>query len=307
LVTRVSVGLPVYNGERYLHEALDSVLAQTHTDLEIVISDNGSDDKTQEICEKYAATDSRIRYVRQPANRGAAFNHNFVMKAATAPYFRMYSYDDRLDPQCIELCAAALDADSGRAVAWSQTIVIDDDGNETSAYRNDIEWDPRSAASRLRSLLGRPVEESLLHMCYPIYGVTRRDALMDTHLLGSNPHADTVLLVELALRGSWVQVPKPLFYNRRHADSSAWNKSAEQIAVWFDPSWSADAFPMPQARLLQGYLRAVLTVRLPLRERAQCLAILLGWFVHERRWRVIGGEFKIRLRQVLARRSAKRG
>ena len=81
-MTRVSVGLPVYNGERYLEEALADLVAQTHTDLDILISDNGSTDRTQEICTAWAERDPRITYHRQETNRGAAWNHNAVIHLA---------------------------------------------------------------------------------------------------------------------------------------------------------------------------------------------------------------------------------
>ena len=77
---RLSIGLPVFNGENYLAEAIDTLLAQTYTDYELIISDNASTDGTREICEKYAAKDERIRYLRQPRNIGAAPNHNFLVQ-----------------------------------------------------------------------------------------------------------------------------------------------------------------------------------------------------------------------------------
>ncbi len=298
-MTRVSVGLPVYNGERYLETALESLVSQTHEDLEIVISDNASTDRTQEICEKYAAADPRVRYLRQSVNRGAAANHNIVVLMSTAPYFRWYAYDDRMDPRCIERCAAALDADDSIVLAWPRTVVIDEAGDETGRYRVDLPWDNRSALSRVRSLLGPRTDESLLHMCYPVYGVMRRDALLDTRLLGTNNAADTVLLVELALRGGWTQLPEWLFYNRRHADSSAVDKSPEEIAAWFDPAREDTHFPMPQSRLLAGYLRAVLSVRMTPPDRARALAVVGQWVVTHRRWRVLLGEVRIRARQRL--------
>ena len=301
-MTRVAVGLPVYNGARYLDGALTSLLAQTHADLEVVISDNASTDGTQDICERFAAVDPRVRYIRQPVNRGAAFNHNTVVTSATAAYFRWYAYDDLLDPRCIERCAAALDADPDTILAWPQTVVIDADGAEVGAYRSDLPWDNASPSSRLESLLSRPTAESLLHMCYPVYGVMRRQTLLSTHLLGSNPAADTTLLVEMALRGRWQQVPEPLFYNRRHVDSSAVHKSPEEIASWFDPAHSATVFPMPESRLVSGYLRAVRTAPVDTVERARCLAVVVDWLLRDRRWRIVGGEVKIRGRQLVRNR-----
>jgi glycosyltransferase involved in cell wall biosynthesis len=299
-VTGVSVGLPVYNAERYLAEALDDLLGQSHPDLDIVISDNGSTDRTQDICEHYAATDNRIRYLRQDRNRGAGWNHTEVLKKARAPYFRWYAYDDRLDPKCIEACAAVLDANPQTILAWPLTTVIDGTGERSYEYRDDLPFDNSTPMTRLRSLLGSETEESLLHMCYPIYGLMRRSVLMGTRLHGTIPSADAVLLCELALRGRWELVPQRLFYNRRHANSSAVGKSPEQLAAYLDSRHSG-AFPMPITRLGIGYLGAVLTAPLTFRERLRCLGVVAHWFVSHRRWRITVGEFKIRSRQLPSR------
>jgi glycosyltransferase involved in cell wall biosynthesis len=89
--------MPVYNGEEYIHEALDSLLAQTFTDFELVISDNASIDNTEAICREYAARDPRIRYVRQTQNRGAMPNFQFVLAEARGECFMWAAADDRWD------------------------------------------------------------------------------------------------------------------------------------------------------------------------------------------------------------------
>ena len=86
--------MPVYNGEKYIREALDSLLEQTFTDFELVISDNASTDGTEGICREYAVKDARIRYVRQPENRGWQFNFKFVLDEARGEYFMWMAYDD---------------------------------------------------------------------------------------------------------------------------------------------------------------------------------------------------------------------
>ena len=96
---RVSVGIPVFNGERFLAETIESILAQTFKDFEIVISDNASTDRTEEICRSYAARDPRIRYNRNDTNRGAAWNHNRVFELARGEYFKWQSHDDFCAPR----------------------------------------------------------------------------------------------------------------------------------------------------------------------------------------------------------------
>lgn len=297
-MTRVSVGLPVYNAAAYLEQALDSLQAQTHEDLEVIISDNGSTDATPGIARRFAEADARIRYVRHDVNRGAAFNHNFVFEQSVAPYFRWFAYDDVLDPGCIKACARLLDSAPEVVLTWPQTKIIDESGVVTSDYRTDLHFDNASPSTRLHSLLGRRTSETLLHMCHPMYGLMRRDVLAKTRLMASTPSADTILLVELALRGEWQQVPERLFYHRRHEASSMVNTTAEQVAAYYDPR-AGSVFPMPQTRLARGYVRAVLTTPLSAAERARCLGVVAKWLGRDHQSRVILGEWRIRARQVL--------
>ncbi len=92
----ISIGMPVFNGEKYIKEALDSLLSQNLIDFEVIISDNSSSDGTQNICEEYAARDSRIRYSRQDKNIGVIRNFRYVLDRSEAEYFMWLAYDDYL-------------------------------------------------------------------------------------------------------------------------------------------------------------------------------------------------------------------
>ena len=99
---KVSIGLPVYNGENFLKYALDSLLSQTFRDFEIIISDNASTDNTPKICQEYVLRDKRIRYIRQNKNMGALWNFNFVLKQSNKEYFIWVSSDDKLHPEFLQ-------------------------------------------------------------------------------------------------------------------------------------------------------------------------------------------------------------
>jgi glycosyltransferase involved in cell wall biosynthesis len=101
---RLAIGLPVHNGERYVSQAIDSLLGQTFTDFTLIVSDNGSTDATEEICRAYARRDARIRYHRSDENRGAAWNFNRVFELADSPYFKWAAYDDLCAPHFVERC-----------------------------------------------------------------------------------------------------------------------------------------------------------------------------------------------------------
>jgi len=108
---RVSIGLPVYNGENYLEEAIDSILAQTYKDFELIISDNASTDRTPDICQAYANKDPRIRYYRNEKNIGAAVNFNRVFELSSSEYFKWAAHDDIIAPDYISECIEILDND----------------------------------------------------------------------------------------------------------------------------------------------------------------------------------------------------
>jgi glycosyltransferase involved in cell wall biosynthesis len=109
IVPLVSIGLPVFNGEQYLRRALDSLLAQNHTDFELIISDNGSTDETEMICKDYASRDHRIRYIRQAYNLGSHENFNFVLRESRGAYFMWAAADDLWDREFISSLLKSLE------------------------------------------------------------------------------------------------------------------------------------------------------------------------------------------------------
>lgn len=303
-LTRISVGFPVYNGERWLAGAITSLLEQTHPDLEIIISDNASTDSTAEIVKGFADRDARIRYIRHPRNMGGAFNHDFVLYEATAPYFRWYAYDDFMDPRCLELCAAALDsADESTVLAWAQTVYLDSGDNPMDETAKGLYWDNSTSVTRVNSLLGRPTDESLIRLCDPIYGLMRREVLTGIRPNGKYQSSDTVQLVELAMDGGWTFVPDAIFYRRRHEESSVFGKSEEEVALWMNPDLKDAVFALPWTKLFLGYLVAVWHSRASFVDRLAATRIVIGWVRQERgwypgdlRWRLIGSEWKSVLR-----------
>jgi glycosyltransferase involved in cell wall biosynthesis len=118
---RVSVGLPVYNGVKTIEDVITDVLSQTYLNFELVISDNFSTDGTSEICAKFAAQDSRIRYIRQTENIGAIRNFQFVLEESTAPYFLWAASDDRRSPDFIEANVAFLEANPDYCASISKS------------------------------------------------------------------------------------------------------------------------------------------------------------------------------------------
>ena len=127
---KVSIGMPVYNGGKYIREALDSLLAQTFTDFELIISDNASIDETPTICRRYAARDPRIRYVRQRENCGYMANFHFVLDEAGGGYFMWAAADDRWDIGWLAALVKRLDPSV--SVAFGSIVHFQDDDKKGS-------------------------------------------------------------------------------------------------------------------------------------------------------------------------------
>jgi len=124
----LSIGMPVFNGARYLQEAIESLLTQTFVDFELIISDNASTDPTREICLENARRDSRIRYVRQSHNVGGPRNWNFVAEEACGRYFKWASANDLHDRKFVERCLNLLDEDRQIVLCYADTMLIDEHG-----------------------------------------------------------------------------------------------------------------------------------------------------------------------------------
>lgn len=304
----IGIGLPVYNGENYLRDALDSILAQTFGDFEVLIADNASQDSSHDIAEEYCRRDSRIRYHRHPENIGASGNFNFAFHQTQGKYFRWAAHDDMMAPEYLEKCAAALEAASNDAVlAYPQTLLIDAAGNPMSKYVAATRKGGAAPSDRLRNLIGRGDHaQSLIHMCFPVFGLMKRSVMEKTSLIANTPRSDTLLLVEMALMGHFVEVDDVLFLRRCHDEGSV--ISAEKVAkgpelerllaAWFDPTRKGK-FPATTIKLGMGYLRAAATKPKSLSQRFKSTMIVLGWMsrrkgqivreiltlLHEKIWR----------------------
>src|SRR4249919_3267459 len=125
---RVSVGMPVFNAERYLETALESILSQSYKDFELVVSDNASTDRTRQICEAHAAMDSRIKYVCNPQNYGVIHNFNNTFRLSSGEYFKWAASDDVCGRDYLRRAVEILDRDPSVVLVWAKTLGIDEEG-----------------------------------------------------------------------------------------------------------------------------------------------------------------------------------
>ncbi|UCG34746.1 MAG: glycosyltransferase family 2 protein [Candidatus Omnitrophota bacterium] len=213
----ISIGMPVYNGEKYLCEVIDSILNQTFSDFELIISDNGSTDRTEEICRAYAARDSRVCYYRNEENRGAAWNFNRVFELAKGEYFKWAAVDDLCEPSFLQRCVEVLDGDSSVAVAFTKSKFIDNLGNLIE--ERDPVWDLQMESTYQRF---RQAILSSWRKCNVIFGLIRSNLLAKTKLMGDYAGQDYHLVAELSLLGKFFKIHEYLFMRRLHSEASKW-------------------------------------------------------------------------------------
>ena len=281
----LSIGLFVYNGERYLEQTVESILNQTFTDFELIISDNASTDRTDEISQAYARCDPRIRYYRSEKNMGAGWNVRRVYELATGKYFKWAAADDLLEPEFLRGCVAALDRDPDCVVAYAKTREVDENGAFIKNYITPMQTNSSDPVARFREML------LTYHMCYQIFGVMRMSALRQLPPQGSYVNSDGVLLAQMSLLGPFYEVPEHLFVSRRHSEQSSrilpvrlkqrrfrlTNRYPTLPAPeWWDPA-KARTIAFPEFRQLGEYFLSIYRAPLRARQKLRCYSMLLPW------------------------------
>lgn len=265
--------MPVYNGERYLAEAISSVLGQTLADLELVICDNASTDGTADICRRFAAEDTRVRYVRHPENLGAHPNYNRSFELSRGRYFKWAAHDDVLKPGFLQACVDALEHNTDAVLCQSDIDYIDEDGRSigtrTSHLRGAESADP---ATRFAALILRA------HDCQAMMGVFRRQALERSMLLPSFHGADRAMLAQVALFGRYIHVEGALIQVRDHGDrySRSRKKPAER-AAWHDTRVRA-RHGFPVWRTYRSYWQSLTGAPISAAARARSRLRLVEWW-----------------------------
>jgi glycosyltransferase involved in cell wall biosynthesis len=274
---QVSVGMPVYNGERYIAQAIESILSQTFPDLELIICDNASTDSTEQICREFSTSDSRVRYYRNDRNRGAAWNHNRVVELARGEYFKWQGHDDYCDSTFLEKCFAVVLRDPSVVLCYPQFVRVDEQGRRLGVKSSRVIGGAQPHA-RFMSMIYRR------DSCEEIYGVTRTAVIRKTALIGPYSNSDDTFLAELILHGKFREVPEPLFFYRIHpVQSTMAYPSRSGRMAWFKPA-GLSGLSLPFVRLFAGYVSLVWRSPLPWGEKVRCYSSLVGWFWYFRDW-----------------------
>lgn len=210
----VSIGMPVYNGDRYLRLALNSLLAQDYQHFEIIISNNASTDYTAKICQEYAVKDSRIHYVRNLQNIGSTKNFNQVFELSKGQYFMWAAHDDLWEKTYLRKAVNKLEETPNAVLCCCDVVFIDAQGSVIH------EWTANPKKQNIETLGMNVVQRSHQLIAkagwYTIYSLIRKEALIKTNLFLEEYGPDVIILQELNLLGEFVKIKEPLFFYRLH-------------------------------------------------------------------------------------------
>lgn len=218
----VSIGIPVYNGGSGIEAALDSILTQTYSNIQVLVSDNASTDNTREICERICARDSRVDYVRQPVDSGPSINAQAVLARAEGKYFMWLGHDDWLSERYIERCAKTLVENSDVSLACGQAI-YHQDGVEVA--RGDVVQLPQESPQERVAAYYRVVADN-----GTFYGLMRREQLVKVkkhNIMGG----DWLLIASIAFLGKVVTLPSIRVNRERGGISRSYENIADLLGL----------------------------------------------------------------------------
>jgi glycosyltransferase involved in cell wall biosynthesis len=286
----VSVGMPAYNSERTIAQAIECILNQDLQDLELVVSDNASSDRTWQIVQGYAARDPRVVPLRQAANIGANGNYTAVLRAARGRYFKWTSSSDWCAPSFLSRCIQTLEQRPDAVLVSPRTFLFTHDVDQRQPYADDRPFDHDDPVQRFKDVtLGLKLNNVL-------NGVVRTQALRRTRAIEHYRDADVVLVKHLALLGKLLLLDEALFGRRMDEATATRLMSAEAVHAHHYPTPTARAL-LPSVRFAVGSLQAVGASDLGLQDRLRAVA----WIGKAMRWRwpVLRREFAEALRYPL--------
>ena len=274
---KVIVGLPVYNGQKYLGAAIESHLSQSFGDFDLVISDNGSTDATPEICSNYASKDKRIKYLRSPENRGILWNHRRVFEAIESPnqYFRWAGADDIMEPGLLQAMVEVLNTRPGVEAVVPATKNINDHGEIIGSMARTLDLQSSDVFERAHDVLVANYQHVIA------YGLLRASTL---RLMRTRPDYigwDPIFLWELALRGQMVQSAGPVLLRRFHPGSISRVKTVKEMRKWVEPNSKA-GMNFPHWTWAYERVRALIACPLSTRDRLRIGTFLARYTMWQR-------------------------
>ena len=273
---KISIGMPVFNGENYIEKALDSILNQTYKNFELIIVDNASTDKTPQICRAYRQKDSRINYIRNKSNIGASPNFNKAFRLSNGEFFKWAAHDDLLAPDFLMKCISILEKDPSIVLCHSNTGCIDEQGELIGIYDYTEKINSPKPNQRLGAILEDRKKTWVL-----IFGLIRASSLRSTRLFRNCDKADQILLAELCLIGGMYKIPEYLFFRRTHSQAFSERmyhlgaRSSQEKLRWWTHKGKVN---FPNFTFCLEHIKSLKRVPLDFVEWLLCIKQLIVWF-----------------------------
>jgi glycosyltransferase involved in cell wall biosynthesis len=271
---RVTIGLPLYNGQRFVAQTLDSLLAQDFKDFEIVVSDNASTDASVTVVERYVQRDSRVRLLRQSVNLGANGNFSAVVHEARGEYFKWSTCSDLCNPGFLSSCVDLLDTQSDAVLAAPRTFIFTDDPARAQPYPNDIEVRDAAPSARFIRVNQTLKLNNAMNGLIRTHALRKLDPPIDHYI-----KADLVMISCLALQSAFHIAEGAHFFRRMDPQTATSLMSVEDDRKHHYPVMSARAL-LPTWRLYLGWLRYIRQAPVAPAERHAAMRYVL----HMGRW-----------------------
>lgn len=263
---RISIGMPLYNREKYVGAAIECHLNQSFGDFELIITDNASTDRSEEICRDYASKDPRVKFFKNPVNLGATGNFRRAFELATGEFFRWHPSDDLVSANMLERAVDILDHDQSVFVAYAPTKLIDGDGNPIGEFQEGLHAMHNRVSDRWKSIREH-LRLGNLH-----YGLSRTALMRQTGLLRNYSGGDFPLILEMCLYGKFFEIADAAFYRRMHEAASSALKANADVMAFFDPAKKNQKLFLYYWVHLGANLKSVGQAPIPASEKLRILA-----------------------------------
>lgn len=268
----VSIGMPLYNEDRFVRESLTAILQQDYPNLEIIISDNCSTDETVAICKELASGDNRVQSISQASNIGAAANMVKVLEQASGRYFMWASGHDLWSANLVTECVKALEARPGASIAYAGSDWIGEDGESLDKVCSSYDTGGMNDITRFFMAFWGNM--------HPILGLIRLEYLRQIPKIHECAGTDQIMLAELAFKGEFLLVQTAHWLRRQPRDVESHKQKLDRYTdkeYKLAGSWLDRSFPL--LRLPWELIRVVLRSPTTLLERVALLFALPGCFI----------------------------
>lgn len=268
----LTIGMPVYNGERFIAQALRSLIMQDFRDWVMLVADNCSTDNTVAIVQDFCRQDARIRLIRHERNIGAIHNFLFLAEQTTTPFFMWAAADDEWSSNYVGGCIAALEADPELGFAGGTVANTDLNGARVRSYRPFSSFERKGVAARVISFAAAREADGKANMIYSVYRTPLVKTVCSIPGIFEGWGSDMAFVAAALARGRYAQVQQAVLLKRVVSDSdinTARMLDAERYAeIQFRGHYPPDSYRSYVSALSRG---------MPMRRLRALLCVIMCW------------------------------